>query len=96
MAPYDFDLEKRRIEEYETRTDSIECKAPSELGEKREIEGWALNVGLSSDQIWRLKETYISDKLESGTQELVTHYPLPGRDEKGKRFQKEFEDDQKR
>lgn len=47
---------------------------------------------------WEDDETSdeILEELESDTQELVTHYPPPGRDKKDKRFQKDFEEDRTR
>jgi hypothetical protein len=72
MPPFDFATARAQIEEYKTRSHPAERRAPTEPSEKPEQEGWArrvetrlaaanrINVGLTADQIWRIKEMEIS------------------------------------
>jgi hypothetical protein len=78
MPPFDFAAARKNFEdslsEYESRTNPLERRAPTGPGEYHEPEGWAPktanelakakrhNVGLSADQIYRIKNTDISDE----------------------------------
>jgi len=77
MAPYNFEEERKKISEYENRTDPAERRGPTQKFEIPEQEGWAQKVrehrdeltvvkcGLFNEQLKRLSNTQISDQQYS-------------------------------